>query len=59
VVIDAFRTIDKNFIMMGTEPRQTTANIGHLVKPSAIAKAHHLDRAYYSIPINYRKNDFE
>lgn len=45
--------------MTQTEPRQTTANIGHLVKPSGTARAHGLDRFYYSIAINYRKNEFE
>lgn len=34
VVIDAFRLINHQFIMMGQEPRQTTSNIGHLTKPS-------------------------
>lgn len=34
VVIDAFRLINPQTIMMGYEPRQTTSNIGHLEKPS-------------------------
>ena len=34
VVIDAFRLIVPQLIMMGQEPRQTTSNIGHLNKPS-------------------------
>ena len=34
VVIDAFRLINPQTIMMGQEPRQTTSNIGHLEKPS-------------------------
>jgi len=34
VVIDAFRTINPQLVMMGQEPRQTTSNIGHLQKPS-------------------------
>ena len=34
VVIDAFRSIDTQTAMMGTEPRQTTSNVGHLQKPS-------------------------
>ena len=34
VVIDAFRSINSKFIMMGQEPRQTTSNIGHLNKPT-------------------------
>ncbi len=34
VVIDAFRTINPQLLMMGQEPRQTTSNLGHLNKPS-------------------------
>jgi 26S proteasome regulatory subunit N11 len=34
VVIDAFRLINAQTIMLGQEPRQTTSNIGHLQKPS-------------------------
>ena len=58
-MIDAFRSIDKTVMMTGTEPRQTTSNIGHLCKPTGVARAHGLDRFYYSIAINYRKNEFE
>jgi 26S proteasome regulatory subunit N11 len=59
IVIDAFRSIDKQVMMSGTEPRQTTSNIGHIQKPSRVAEAHGLNRFYYSIAINYRKNEFE
>lgn len=34
VVIDAFRLINPQLLMMGQEPRQTTSNLGHLHKPS-------------------------
>jgi 26S proteasome regulatory subunit N11 len=34
VVIDAFRCIPTQSLMMGVEPRQTTSAIGHLNKPS-------------------------
>src|ERR1044071_3006250 len=34
VVIDAFRLINPQLLMLGQEPRQTTSNIGHLNKPS-------------------------
>ena len=34
MVIDAFRTINPQMIMLGQEPRQTTSNLGHLQKPS-------------------------
>ena len=59
VVIDAFRSIDPQVIMMGIEPRQTTSNIGHIQKPSLVAIAHGLGKYYYSIAMNYRKNEFE
>ncbi len=59
VVIDAFRTINPQLMMMGQEPRQTTSNIGHLNKPSIQALIHGLNRHYYSIAINYRKNELE
>eukprot|EP00842_Homolaphlyctis_polyrhiza_P006651 jgi/Hompol1/6988/HPOL_005145-RA len=59
VVIDAFRLISQQTAMAGTEPRQTTSNIGNLNKPSIQALIHGLNRHYYSIAINYRKNELE
>jgi len=59
VVIDAFRLIDPKVIMLQQEPRQTTSNLGHLHKPSIQALIHGLNRHYYSIAINYRKNELE
>ncbi|KAI8374507.1 26S proteasome non-ATPase regulatory subunit 14 [Radiomyces spectabilis] len=59
VVIDAFRLINPQSVMLGQEPRQTTSNIGHLNKPSIQALIHGLNRHYYSIGINYRKNELE
>ncbi|KAL9055674.1 MAG: hypothetical protein Q9162_003400 [Coniocarpon cinnabarinum] len=59
VVIDAFRLINPQTLMMGHEPRQTTSNIGHLNKPSIQALIHGLNRHYYSIAINYRKTHLE
>jgi len=59
VVIDAFRLINPQVMMMGQEPRQTTSNLGHLNKPSIQALIHGLNRHYYSIAINYRKNELE
>jgi 26S proteasome regulatory subunit N11 len=59
VVIDAFRLINPQSLMIGQEPRQTTSNIGHLHKPSIQALIHGLNRHYYSIAINYRKNELE
>eukprot|EP00976_Prorocentrum_cordatum_P028883 587385-Prorocentrum_minimum.AAC.1 len=59
VVIDAFRLINPQTMMLGHEPRQTTSNLGHLNKPSIQALIHGLNRHYYSIGISYRKNDLE
>ncbi|KAL9063897.1 MAG: hypothetical protein Q9161_009212 [Pseudevernia consocians] len=59
VVIDAFRLINPQTLMMGHEPRQTTSNLGHLNKPSIQALIHGLNRHYYSIGINYRKTGLE
>merc|ERR1719191_1824926 len=59
VVIDAFRLISPQTMMLGQEPRQTTSNIGHLNKPSIQALIHGLNRHYYSLNINYRKNELE
>lgn len=59
VVIDAFRLINPNTMVLGQEPRQTTSNLGHLQRPSIQALIHGLNRHYYSIAINYRKNQLE
>jgi 26S proteasome regulatory subunit N11 len=63
VVIDAFRLIPNQQQMMmmqtPTEPRQTTSNIGFLKKPTIQARIHGLDRYYYSLVIDWRKNDLE
>lgn len=59
VVIDAFRLINPQTLVLGQEPRQTTSNMGHLHKPSIQALIHGLNRHYYSLAINYRKNELE
>jgi 26S proteasome regulatory subunit N11 len=59
VVIDAFRTINRETVVMGQEPRQTTSNIGHLQKPSIQALVHGLNRHYYSIPIAFNPHEYE
>ncbi|ELQ43229.1 26S proteasome regulatory subunit rpn11 [Pyricularia oryzae Y34] len=59
VVIDAFRLINPQSLMLGQEPRQSTSNLGHLNKPSIQALIHGLNRHYYSININYRKTALE
>jgi len=59
VVIDCFRLINPQSMMMGQEPRQTTSNVGHLKKPSIQALIHGLNRHYYSMVLDYRKNELE
>jgi len=59
VVIDAFRLINPQLMMLGQESRQTTSNLGYLNKPSIQALIHGLNRHYYSIAINYRKDELE
>jgi 26S proteasome regulatory subunit N11 len=59
VVIDAFRLINPQLMMLGQSPRQTTSNLGHLTKPSIQALIHNLNRHYYSINIAYKKNELE
>ena len=53
VVIDAFRLINPQLMMLGQAPRQTTSNLGHLRKPSIQAIIHNLNRHYYSINIRW------
>jgi len=59
VVIDAFRLINPQLMMLGQAPRQTTSNLGHLRKPSIQALIHNLNRHYYSINISYNQNELE
>jgi 26S proteasome regulatory subunit N11 len=59
VVIDCFRLINPQLLIIGQEPRQTTSVVGHLQKPSLTAIIHGLNRHYYSINITYRKNELE
>lgn len=59
VVIDCFRLINPQLMMLGQEPRQTTSNVGHLKKASIQALIHGLNRHYYSMVIDYRKNELE
>jgi 26S proteasome regulatory subunit N11 len=60
VIMDAFRSIDTQTMMAtGAEPRQTTSNIGFLSKPSLAALTRGLNKYYYSICINCKKNEQE
>ena len=57
VVIDAFRLINPQSLMLGQEPRQSTSNLGHLNKPSIQALIHGLNRHYYSIGVEGGRNN--
>jgi 26S proteasome regulatory subunit N11 len=67
VAIDAFRLFPQEMMMAmmmggmggGNEPRQTTSNVGFLKKPTIQARIHGLDRMYYSLVVDWRKNDVE
>lgn len=59
VVIDAFRCISQQTMMLGVEPRQATSVLGHLVRPNIQAVIHGLNRHYYSLAMSYRKNALE
>ncbi|KAL7672798.1 hypothetical protein ACOME3_007677 [Neoechinorhynchus agilis] len=59
VVIDAFRLIGAGGLLTRHESRQVTSMIGHQCKPSTQAIVHGLNRHYYSIGIQYLKNDLE
>jgi 26S proteasome regulatory subunit N11 len=59
VVIDAFRTISQQQMMLGIPPRQTTSNLGYLKKPTIQQLIHNLNKSYYQLNIDYRKNEFE
>merc|ERR1740130_678501 len=43
VVIDCFRLIGQQTMMLGQDPRQTTSNIGHLNKPTLTGLIHGLN----------------
>lgn len=59
VALDAFKLISREIMMSGGEPRQNTSNVGKLKKPTAQALFHGLNKAYSSLVINYRKNEYE
>ena len=52
VVMDAFRSIDSYHMMMNSEPRISTSNIGLLKKPSFEAKIRGLNKLFYSMVIS-------
>ncbi len=58
-MIDCFRLINPQLMMLVQELRQTTLNVGHLNKLSIQALIHGLNHHYYSKNIYYRKNELE
>jgi 26S proteasome regulatory subunit N11 len=59
VVMDAFRCIPQQMIMLQQEPRQTTSNVGFTCRPTVTALVHGLNKHYYNMPISFRKNALE
>lgn len=55
VVIDAFRLINPQTMMLGQEPRQTTSNLGHLNKPSIQVWRFYLQPIYGSRILPYQR----
>jgi 26S proteasome regulatory subunit N11 len=56
-VMDAFRSIHPHSMMMNSEPRITTSNVGCLYKPAREAKMRGLNKLFYSIITSSRKSD--
>lgn len=65
VVIDAFRLIQgagmfgMQMNMGQSEPRQTTSTVAYLKQKTIQARVHGLDRQYYSLVVDWRKNELE
>jgi 26S proteasome regulatory subunit N11 len=57
--MDAFRSIPEAVLMSKKEARITTNNQGFLRKPNYTAINHGLNKFYYSIPIAFKKNEYE
>lgn len=59
VVIDAFRLVDMQLSMTDSEFNQSTSNVGHLKKPAPVALYNGLNKHYFSLVIDYNKNENE
>lgn len=57
VVIDAFRLIEPTLGLMGMPFQQTTSNVGKLRKPTTTALVNGLNKHYYSLVIDFYKNE--
>ncbi len=55
--MDAFRTIDPYHMVMNSEPRISTSNVGLLKKPTFEARLRGLNKLFYSLVINSKSND--
>uniref|UniRef100_A0A6P6Y7F4 26S proteasome non-ATPase regulatory subunit 14 homolog n=1 Tax=Dermatophagoides pteronyssinus TaxID=6956 RepID=A0A6P6Y7F4_DERPT len=51
VVIDCFRLIKRDFLMLNMDFRQVNSNIGHMVKPNITTLIHGLNKHFYSLAI--------
>ena len=59
VVIDAFRSYGGMLNFGDIEARQTTSNLGNIMKTRPLSLKDLARSSYYSLLINYRKNDLE
>lgn len=59
VVIDAFRLIDKQYLISGEEPRQTTTVFGKLKKPTATQIRYGLNKLYFNMVVDFSKEEYE
>ena len=59
VVIDAFRSYGGMLSIGEIEARQTTSNLGNITKSRPLSLKDLARTSYYSLLINYRKNDLE
>jgi len=59
VVIDAFRSYGGMLSIGEMEARQTTSNLGNITKTRPLSLKDLARSSYYSLLINYRKNDLE
>lgn len=51
VVIDAFRLINAQTVMLGQDPRQTTSVLGHLNRPSIQVRWHALGLSFFAAQV--------
>ena len=59
VVLDAFRSVDPQKMMMDSEFQQHTSNMGTLKRPTLQALYNGLNKSYFSLVIGYNKQSTE